>query len=298
MNSAPAAPADCLTLAIPNFNGGKFLARTLESLNANGPAVRWWLQDSCSSDDSIAIANSFARPCDVIHQEKDSGQADGINRALSSMGGELIGFINSDDCLCPGAAERVVDFFKNHPEIDLVYGQVKWIDENDRGQGIHAGRIGSLDEILDIFHVWWGNRQWVQPEVFFRRSLWERVGNFDTRYDLAFDYDFWVRCFRNGMKVAHLPVPLAQFRRHGGQKSTRSEEAAMEIRTILRRNLESPLPISPYDQWVLRKHLDYEDYRLGKPSGSFLGMLLRHPDWLLVSDVRARIGFNLGAKFE
>jgi len=299
MNSVHSANStDYLTLAIPNFNGGKFLARTLESLNANGPALRWWLQDACSTDDSLAIANSFARPGDVVCQEKDGGQADAINRAFSKMSGELIGFINSDDCLCLGAAERVVEFFNAHPEIDLVYGEVEWIDENNQVFGTHSGRIDSLEEILDVFHVWWQKRQWVQPEVFFRRSLWEKAGLFDCRYDLAFDYDFWVRCFRAGARTAHIPAKLAQFRRHANQKSTHSEEAAAEIRTILQRNLESPLPISKYSQLVLRKHLEYEDYRLGDYKESFFSMLLRHPDWFLVSDVRDRIRFNLGAKLK
>ena len=293
MNSAPPLPTDHLILAIPNFNGAKYLARTLESLAANGSAVRWWLQDNCSTDDSLRIAKSYARPCDTICQANDSGQADALNRVFEKMGGAVIGFINSDDCLCPNAADQVLGFFNEHPEIDLVYGEVEWIDENDQVIGTHAGRIDSLAEMLDVFHVWWRKRQWVQPEVFFRRSLWEKAGPFDCRYDLAFDYDFWVRCFRAGARVARLPVKLAQFRHHSGQKSMRSEEAAAEIRMILKRTLEEPLPISKYRQWALWKHLEYDLYRIGKENDSFPAKLLSHPEWLMVSDVRDRILFNL-----
>ena len=75
-----------------------------------------------------------------------------------------------------GAAEAVLETFDKHPDVDLVYGEVEWIDSNGNVTGHHAGNICSLAEIIDIYNVWWAERQWVQPEVFWRRSLWERVG--------------------------------------------------------------------------------------------------------------------------
>jgi hypothetical protein len=70
----------------------------------------------------------------------------------------------------------------------------------------------------------------VQPEVFFRRSLWAKVGGFQNRWRLAFDYDFWVRCFLAGARVAHDPDIVAQFRIHAAQKSAAAEQAADDIR--------------------------------------------------------------------
>lgn len=297
MPSVP--PCEYLTLAVPNFNGARFLARTLESLNANGRAVRWWLQDNYSTDDSISIAKALERPGDVICQEKDLGQPDAINRAFSRMGGEIIGFMNSDDCLCKGAADAVLGFFNTNPQIDIIYGEIEWIDAEDRVFGTHSGKIDSLEELLDVFHVWWAKRQWVQPEVFFRRSLWEKAGPISCQYNLAFDYDFWVRCFRAGARSTHLPEKLAKFRIHENQKSRRAEEAAAEIRAILQDHLKERLPIPKKLQWQLRKHLEYEDYRLANHDHkSFTGMLLRHPDWLLVPEVRDRIRINLGDKLK
>src|SRR4030095_11160950 len=91
---------------------------------------------------------------------------------------------------------------------ELVYGEVEWIDAGGETTGFHAGNISSLDEVLDIYGVWWAQRQWVQPEVFFRRALKERVGAFDARYHLAFDFDFLVRCFRQGAHVSRQPQRL------------------------------------------------------------------------------------------
>ena len=289
------APAEQLVLALPVFNAEEFLAATLESLNAQGPQLRWWLQDGASGDRTLEIARSFARGGDTVRSEKDTGQTDAINRAFREMGGDIIGFINGDDLLSPGCASRVLGFFRAHPDIDLVYGQVEWIDRAGKPSGIHSGRIGSLPEMLDIYNVWWRKRQWVQPEVFFRRSLWEKVNGFDTRWNLAFDYDFWVRCIIAGARTAHIPEVLAQFRIHSAQKSSATEKVADEIRAIVRQHLDARAPIGQWKRLTLRAHLSYDIYQLGKntPAGRtpqvFARALLSHPQWLLCHPVRKRI---------
>jgi glycosyltransferase involved in cell wall biosynthesis len=290
MISAAAAP---LVLAVPVFNGERFLAETLASLNAQSANVRWWLQDGASKDSTVEIARRFARPADQIVSEPDQGQTDALNRAFRQMGGDIIGFINADDLLTPQAAQTVLDYFSAHPEIDLVVGQVEWIDEHSQVTGQHAGRIDSLADVLDIYGVWWADRQWVQPEVFFRRTLWEKVGGFDTSWHLAFDYDFWVRCFRAGARVAHLPLPLARFRLHAAQKSSASKQAADEIRAIVRKHLDRGAPLSPLRRWKLEAELSYDHYQ-GSDVGNgdrapFPLAMLRHPQWLLSPHVHARL---------
>jgi glycosyltransferase involved in cell wall biosynthesis len=277
-------------LAVPVSNGARYLAETLESLNAQGDDVRWWLQDGGSTDDTVAIARRFARAGDTVVSERDGGQSDALNRAMSRMGGDIIGFINGDDLLAPGAARRVLDFFAANPEIDLVHGSVEWIDAGGRTMGTHTGRIGSLAEVLDIYGVWWKERQWVQPEVFYRRALWEKVGGFDTTYDLTFDYDFWVRCFLAGARVAHLPEVLCQFRKHPDQRSSASERAADEIRAIVRKHLpHAPIPVAR--RWSIEAQLCYDLYQGGKSprsGGDFFTEFLRHPHWLLSPWARTR----------
>jgi glycosyltransferase involved in cell wall biosynthesis len=288
-----------LVLAVPTFNCGSFLRQTLESLNAQGASVCWWLQDGVSTDATVEIARSLARTGDVVKTEHDAGQADALNRAMGRMGGEIIGFINGDDCLLPGAADHVLKFFQDNPEVDLVYGQVEWMDLNGATTGTHCGRLSSLAEVLDIYHVWWNGRQWVQPEVFYRRSLWEKAAGFDASYQLAFDYDFWVRCFRVGARAVNIPRPLARFRLHAGQKSSAADRAADEIRTVVGKHLASGVEIDGATVRRLRAELSYDLYQSGRLSTgdcarpAFFSALLRNPDWLLCAPVRSRIAASL-----
>lgn len=286
-----------LTLAIPNFNGGKYLAQTLESLVQQGDAVRWYLQDGLSTDDSIKVAERFRRPCDVIVQERDSGQTDALNRAFPRMGGDIIGFINSDDCLVAGAASHVLELFED-PEIDLVVGGIRFVDGNGAPLREHVGRIDSLEEILNLFDVWFQKRQWVQPEVFFRRRVWEKVGPFDTSYHLAFDYDYWVRCFRAGVRIRKTDRILTEFRIHAEQKSTNASAAAKELLSIARKHTREARELSLGFRWTLLGRIAYASRQkelaiAQSTTGRLFLDLCRHPSWLLGKECRERLGISL-----
>lgn len=291
-----------LVLAIPNLNGARYLEATLESLERNRPWVRWHLQDGGSTDESLAIARRFLSDRDTIVSEPDRGQADALNQAFTRMGGQVVGFLNSDDCLADGAAEIVLEEFERHPDVDLIYGEVEIIDAGGTVLRVHRGDISSLAEILNIYDVWWRGRQWVQPEVFFRRRLWERVGSFDSRYQLAFDFDYWVRCFLAEARVQFIPRVLARFRLHDQQKSRRSVEAADEVRRVVRSHLPALSRVAPWTAWKLRQRLSYDRFwsgqrlREGCPERSFPRELLRSPGWLTVAEVRRRLRKSVSSR--
>jgi glycosyltransferase involved in cell wall biosynthesis len=283
-----------ITLAVPNWNCGRFVEQTLISLERNRPYVRWWFQDSCSTDNSVEIARRYVKECDHIEVERDTGHANGLNRAISRMGGDIIAFLNSDDCMADGAAEAVLRTFRDNPQVDLVYGEVEWIDAEDRSQGFHSGQIDNLFDVLDIYRVWWKQKHWVQPEVFWRRSLWERVGGMNESYYYAFDYEFWVRCFQQGMTVKKIPQVLARFRRHEAQKSAAFAKAARDIRSIVAHALPASPQIGWRNQFKLRSRLEYDLYQSGQNGDNghkapFWRMLAGHPNWLTVPDVRKRL---------
>jgi glycosyltransferase involved in cell wall biosynthesis len=286
-----------ITLAIPNRNGGAYLRDTLFSLSSpkNRGLVRWWLQDCCSEDNSIAIAEEFCSSVDEIRVEKDSGQANGLNRAFAQMGGDIVGYINSDDCLTEHAGHAVCEAFDRHPQAGIVFGGVDWIDKDGRLIGGHHGEILCLEHMLDIYAYWWKRKHWVQPEVFFRRSLYEAVGGFDESFSLAFDFDFWIRVLRLRPLVISIPQTLVCFRRHDLQRSTDFERANSEIRRAVARELKDPsCPLEPGFRNRLGKRLEYDLYHRKSELSpyrelSFGGALMRSPGWLLLPEVRGRI---------
>jgi glycosyltransferase involved in cell wall biosynthesis len=288
-----------IALAIPNWNGARYIGDTLDSLRKNRPFVKWYLQDSCSTDRSVEIAKSLQGPDDRIVVEKDACQSQGLNRAMAKMGGEIIGFLNSDDLMADGAAEAVLLEFAADPELDLVYGEVEWIDESGASLGYHSGNISSLADVLSVYQVWWNGRHWVQPEVFWRRRITDRVGPFNEKLDLAFDFEYWVRCFEGPLKVKRIPRVLARFRRHALQKSSRSHEAADEIRKVVTDALARNPKIGGVRKRLLAAQLAYDRYQIGQmsPGTSLSRMLLRYPSWAALPEVRSRALRSAMGKF-
>jgi glycosyltransferase involved in cell wall biosynthesis len=286
-----------LTLAVPNRNGSRYLRETLGSLcsPSNRSLVRWWFQDCCSEDDSVRIVEQFRSSRDAIRTAPDTGQANGLNRAFAEMGGEIVGYLNSDDCLADGAASAVCDAFSRHPNADIVFGGVDWIDEDNQVIGHHRGQISSLENVLDIYGFWWNDKQWVQPEVFFRRRLYDAVGGFDESFSLAFDFDFWVRILRLRPKVVSIPQTLVRFRRHSRQRSNDFDRANDEIRRIVLRELnDAECPIDSTFRTQLSKKLQYDLYLCRSPLSplcdlSFGRALLKSPRWLVFPEVRDRL---------
>lgn len=76
-----------------------------------------------------------------------------------------------------------------------------------------------------------------QESTFWRRDLWEEAGGaLDTSFSLAADFELWMRFARLAEPVA-ISVPLAGFRRHGDQKTSKFSAAyAKQAKTALVRN--------------------------------------------------------------
>lgn len=283
-----------LTLVIPNLNGSRYLAQTLESICAQGGDARWWLQDGGSDDSSVEIAKAFKREDDTIVVQCDDGQADAINRGVQKMGGQIIGYLNSDDCLTPGAAGKVLQAFAQNLDADIVYGGIEFIGPDSVPRSRHRGAIFDFHQVMDIYHYWWKGKQLVQPEVFFRRRLFERLGGFDNRYRLAFDFDFWVRAFASGAKAVRLPDIVAKFRIHPEQKSTDRQGAADEIRDSVERHLHL-LPL--YRKTFLGARLSFDRYQRMAES-PLPHALLSHPEWLLTPEAWRRIGLSIAERWK
>lgn len=281
-----------VSLVTPCRNTEQYIEQTIESVLAQeGVDLEYFIQDGASTDGTIDVIRRYESRLAGWASENDSGQPEALNRAFAHCTGEIVGFINADDVLLPNALASVVRAFAENPEADIVYGEVEWINSQGDVTGSHAGQISTLEDVLNIYDVWWNKRQWVQPEVFFRRSFKEQVGPFDSYHDIAFDYEYWVRCFRAGACVHRIPVKLVQFRFHPNQKSTQAQKAADEIRAIVLRELNDNAKISSQFRRRLQARLSYDLYQISNPARrpGFLRALVQNPSWLRAPEVQSRL---------
>jgi len=124
----PALPK--ISLVTPSLNQGKFIRATIESvLSQQYPDLDYRVQDGGSTDGTLAVLKEHAGRVPFV-SEKDAGQADAINKGLAHATGEVIGYLNSDDVLRPGALAAVGEAFAADPDLVFVWGRAAYIDED------------------------------------------------------------------------------------------------------------------------------------------------------------------------
>lgn len=204
-----------VSIVTPSFNQGAFIAQTITSvLTQDYPHIEYIVVDAGSSDGTLEILRDFGDRVRWI-SEPDRGQSDAINKGWRSAQGEIIAWLNADDVYQAGAIRRVVAFFREHPDIDLVYGDCDYIDEQGRVIGRHPARSANGADVLcsPVSII-------AQPAAFLRRRLLESVGYLDESLHCLLDTEYWMRVVARH-HIGYLPAGLAAFRRHADSKSAR-----------------------------------------------------------------------------
>jgi glycosyltransferase involved in cell wall biosynthesis len=235
-----------VSVVTPSYNHCQFLERTIDSvLSQTGDfELEYLVVDGGSSDGTLAILTKYDKRL-IWSSELDEGQSDAINKGLRRATGEIVGWLNSDDILLPGALARVTAAFGERREIEWVHGQCRIIDAQDRPirKWISAYkdwccRHYSYSRLLTENFI-------SQMTVFWRRSLLDQVGYLDPNLHLAMDYDLWLR-FAQRSEPAYIREPIACFRWYPTSKSGAGFQEQFRVeRMIARRN-------APERRWLHR----------------------------------------------
>jgi GT2 family glycosyltransferase len=214
------APPDAprMSIVTPSYQHGRYVERTIFSVvSQQYPDLEYVVQDGGSTDGTLDVLQRFDGKLSGWVSEPDVGQADAINRGFSRTTGEIMAWLNSDDLLLPGALAYVGRYFARHPEVDVVYGNRRLIDEDDGEIGIWV--LPKHDDLMltNVDYV-------PQETLFWRRRVWELAGGrMDPGFHYALDWDLLLRFREVGAKIVRLPRFLGAFRVHDEQKTTAQE---------------------------------------------------------------------------
>jgi glycosyltransferase involved in cell wall biosynthesis len=207
-----------ISVITPSFNQGQYLEETIRSVLLQGyPNLEFIIQDGASSDDSVAILRKYAPFLDHWASEPDRGQSDALNQGFRRATGDLMGWLNSDDVLLPGALQAIATAAGRDRQAGVYVGGGEFI--NARGKKLSEWRntVEQINHPLD-----WRRNQFFQPSAYFRRTVWEAVGPLDVSLHYAMDVDLWVRAARQ-FHFCLVPGSLSRYRLHTGSKSVRRQ---------------------------------------------------------------------------
>ncbi len=200
-----------------NYNGERFLEETLESVLAQaspGIDLEYIVVDGGSTDRSLEIIDRYRPVLAHAISEPDSGPANALNKGLKVASGEVIAWLNADDCYFPDTLRRVAEAMQKNPSAAFCFGRCPIVDE--KSEEIRRGitRFKELFFPLSSQFTYRCINYISQPALFFRRAALQQSGLFDETMVAAWDYKFVLGLWRYGSGVFLPGQPLAKFRWH------------------------------------------------------------------------------------
>ncbi len=275
-----------VAIVTPSFNQCRWLAEAIDSVLAQDyPGIDYLVVDAGSTDGSVDLLRSYG---DRIRwfSERDSGQAEGVDKGIKRTNGEIIGWLNADDVYEPGAVRRAVAAFLAAPEAPAVYGNATFID----AEGVYIRPCShvepwNLDRLIGELDFI------VQPATFFRRSAYEAVGGLDWNLHYSLDYDLFIRLGKLAPLV-YLPERQARVRMYEATKTSSGGMKRMdELERMIRRHGRRRLPVDFQPEMVLVARGELKrGIRHARPSSVVRGAARLAQYWprVLVHRARAR----------
>lgn len=171
--------------------------------DGSGEETRQWLDEQ---------AARFGR-LRVVHKENEGVAAARRDGVLEAQYDHVV-ILDSDDRLEPDALQRYDALFSQHPETDLIYGDIRKVLANG------DTKIRRYKQFKNNRRFLWGT--FLYPRVpfkhsgtCFRRSVALELGNYDASLKIKIDVDFFLKFMYHDRVLRHMKgEPLVSFYVH------------------------------------------------------------------------------------
>lgn len=230
-----------VSVCIPTYNGEKYLAAALDSVEQQTyKNIEILVSDDDSKDETLQILNTFAQKTKFpfkVFEHIPSGIGANWNNTIKHAKGEYIKFLFQDDLLYYTCIEEMVAVLDTEKKAGLVAAKRSIIIEGEETQEIKEWikNYGDLQTFLEVSSV---NRNMLDQTFFkqahfdlqpvnkiaepsgilFRKSLIQQIGGFREDMIQILDVEFYNRILTES-KIVILNKSLFAFRLHQEQAS-------------------------------------------------------------------------------
>jgi glycosyltransferase involved in cell wall biosynthesis len=226
-----------ISVVVPVYNGQAFVAEAIDSALAQAGPREVVVVDDGSTDDTPKILSRYGDSIHVVRQ-KNRGLPGARNAGVRAASGDLVCFLDADDLHPPDYLARFRAAAEAAPDADVCH--CGWRGVTFDGEVLYENPFPlPLDE--DTFHRIVRGSPPVNA-MCVRRRVFARVGEFDERYRIQDDWDFWLRMAVSGTRFKSATGNVALVRRHGASLSARGRlRMVQEGLAILQRHVDAHL---------------------------------------------------------
>ncbi len=225
-----------ISVAMPVYNGEKFLARAIESvLGQTYGDFEFIIIDDASTDGSPEKIKSYKDSrIRFLQNNLNIGQSKSLNLAIESAAGEFVARMDQDDICNKHRFQKQINFLINRHDIALLGTSAIVIDENGKRTGkVHASCDGFRLRMEILF-----SNPMIHSSVIIRKDALLSLGGYDESFVLGQDYDLWSRALEAGYEFTNIEEPLVSLRMHSNSSSAihRAERFILEASKIIKKN--------------------------------------------------------------
>ena len=212
-----------VSVVVPCYNQGRFLAEALDSVRAQTHA-HWecLIVNDGSTDDTGSVVRRYAAQDARFRyvEQENRGLPAARNRGLRETSGDYIQFLDSDDVIGPAKFERQLALLgsRDRPALafcDHLYGAEDDIHRTIEQHRFYEPRFRMARPIEDIAARWETELSIPIHCFLFDSRLFREHGiSFNERLPNHEDWDCWMRVFALDPAVLCVPQALAISRYH------------------------------------------------------------------------------------
>ena len=207
-----------VSIVIITYNSSNTILETLESVKVqNYKNIELIVSDDCSTDDTVSVIkgwldenrNYFIRT-KLVETPQNTGVVPNVNRGYQEAKGMWIKGLSGDDKLLPNSIADYVNFVNDNPQCKICFGKLYFWGNDE--EAVKESRVYYEQTYYPYlkadYKVQWRRIQETLfvpgPGLFYKKSLWEKVGGYDERFPFADEYPFTYNVLESGERIYFL----------------------------------------------------------------------------------------------
>jgi glycosyltransferase involved in cell wall biosynthesis len=228
--------APLISIIIPVFNAGRTLQSTIESILVQSYGnIELIIVDGESADNTKEIIARYKKDINIFICEKDNGIYDAMNKGINASNGDWLLFLGGDDILYNSEILASIFIDSNFDQVDFLYGDVLF-----KSNSLKYGGEKDYPTLLDsnICH----------QSIFYHKKIFEKIGNYNLRYQVLADFDMNIRVFKNeSIRKKYIPKIITLFNDKGTSNSVLDRYFYSDMLSVFQKEKEFNFR-SPYLQ--------------------------------------------------
>lgn len=197
------AAVPLVSVLIPCYNAGRWIAETLESVLAQTwPNFEVIVVDDGSSDNSVSVIEEFGSERIKLVKQQNAGAASARNRAFNESRGDFIQYLDADDLLSPCKIELQMTRLASQPDCVASAEWSRFMIHKDEAQFVPENTWQDLASVEWLIKAWQEGGGMLYPALWLMpRHILIKAGPWRDDLSLNDDGEFFTRVILTSKQV-------------------------------------------------------------------------------------------------